>query len=70
MELTVELREIEEVRDIDSLSRAISCNTRLEGQRIRSLLTTDEELTIRREGDRIRRFKSRLVRETSIEQEC
>ena len=66
----MELREIEEVREIDALSRAISCNTRLEGQRIRRLLTTDEELTIRREGDRIRRFKSRLVRETSIEQEC
>ena len=33
-------------------------------------LTSDEELSIRREGDRIRRFEATLVRETSIEQEC
>ena len=54
-ELKVEQREIKEVLKIESSSRAISCNTPSEKQRTRRSLTIDEELSIRREGDRIRR---------------
>ena len=65
------------IRSSESLSREISGDThlerqritRLERQRIRRSLITDEELSIRREGDRVRRFDARLLRETSIEQE-
>ena len=52
------------IRSSESLSREISGDThlerqritRLERQRIRRSLITDKELSIRREGDRVRRF--------------